>query len=458
VVFLWLMGLPSSEPNARSFPVGGDVLHTRGARPPHLRARATAVVVTALLASTLLAPVASATPTTPRTPSAAQVRDARAAAAAAGAVLVRAQQQEDDATAQLDALDAAVEALVEAWNAARVASEAAAVDLGKARGTADAAAIAATSAQGDVDRLAAASYQVGADLSGGLGEWASVLDSAFREGGVAGLADRVVAVGQVAADRRHQIESASALRFAALQAQLQAESAATALAASESAAQQAFAAVQAAQTSQQTQVARLTAQRDAAARVLSSARAHASVLARTRAAALARAAAERRAAAARAAAEAARRAHERQIRGGRPPVDTGGGRSWPTGSSSTSVAQRYAAVAFAEAQLGKPYVAGGRGPDNYDCSGLTSAAYIHAGVPMIAYSQAQFAAYQKIPVTALQPGDLVFYAFDTSDWGTIHHVGMYVGGGRMVEAPHTGDVVKYQTIWLPGLMAYGTRP
>jgi len=434
------------------------VLHSRGARPRHGRARATAVVVTALLAATLLAPVASATPTRPPTPTAAQVHDARAAAAAASAALVRAQQQEDAANAALDALDAEVEALVETWNAARAASEAAAVDLGKARGRADAAAIAATTAQGDVDRLAAASYQVGADLSGGLGEWASVLDSAFRDGGVAGLTDRMAAVDQVAADRRHQIESATALRFTALQTQQQAESAASALAASETAAQAAFAAVQAAQAAQQAQVARVTTSRDAAATVLRSARAHASVLVRTRAAALARAAAERRAAAARAAAEAARRAHERQNRGGRPPADTGGGRSWPTGSSSTSVGQRRAAVAFAEAQLGKPYVAGGRGPDNYDCSGLTSAAYIHAGVPMIAYSQAQFAAYQKIPVGSLQPGDLVFYAFDTGDWGTIHHVGMYVGGGRMVEAPHTGDVVKFQTIWLPGLMAYGTRP
>lgn len=434
------------------------MLHTRGDRPRYARARATAIVVTALLAATVLAPVASATPTTPTTPTAAQVSDARKAAAAAGAALVRAQQQEDDANAALDALDAQVEALVEAWNGARAASEAAAVDLGKARGRADAAAIAATSAQADVDRLAAASYQVGADLSGGLGEWASVLDSAFREGGVAGLTDRMTAVGQVAADRRHRIESATALRFAALQAEQQAQSAATALTASEAAAQEAFAAVQAAQKAQQAQVVTLTAQRDAAATVLRSARAHASVLARTRAAALARAAVERRAAAARAAAEAARRAHERQTRGARPPVDTGGGRTWPTGSSSTTASQRHAAVAFAVAQLGKPYVAGGRGPDNYDCSGLTSAAYIHAGVPMIAYSQAQFAAYQKIPVGDLQPGDLVFYAFDTGDWGTIHHVGMYVGGGRMVEAPHTGDVVKYQTIWLPGLMAYGTRP
>jgi len=242
-------------------------------------------------------------------------------------------------------------------------------------------------------------------------------------------------------------------------AQGRAESAASALAASEDAAQAAFAAVQAAQKSQQAEVTRLTAQRDAAATVLRSAQSHASVLAKARIVALRKAEAERRARAARAAAEAARRAQDQQHSGGgRPPVDSGGSRQWPDGTSTSTAAQRRAAIAFARAQLGKPYVAGGRGLDNYDCSGLTSAAYIHAGFPMIAYSKTQYASYGKIPVTQLQPGDLVFYAFDTSDWLTIHHVGLYVGGGQMIEAPHTGDHVKYQTIWLPGLMAYGTRP
>ena len=431
------------------------MLDQRG--PGQRHARTAAAVLAVLLATTLLAPVASASPSKPSTPTAAQVAAAKAAAATASSALVRAQQQEDDATAALDALDAQVEALVEDWNGARAASEAAALALAQARGRADAAAIAATSAQGDVDRLAAASYQVGPDLSGGLGVWASVLDSAFREGGVAGLTDRVAAVDQVAADRQHRIEGATALRFAALQAQQQAESAATALAASEAAAQAAFAAVQDAQTAQQAEVARLTAQRDAAATVLRSARSHASALATARIVALRRAEAERRARAAAAAAEAARRAQQ-QAGGGRPPADSGGSRQWPDGTSTTSAAQRQAAITFARAQLGKPYVAGGRGLANYDCSGLTSAAYIHAGFPMIAYSKTQYASYRKIPVTALQPGDLVFYAFDTSDWLTIHHVGLYVGGGQMIEAPHTGDVVKYQTIWLPGLMAFGTRP
>jgi len=425
------------------------------------RARTGAVLVVALLASTLLGPTASATPSRPPAPTAAQVAAAKAAAGAAGAALAQAQKQLDDADARLAALDARVESLVEAWDAARVAADQSAAEPVVARGRADAAAIAATSAQVDVDRLAAASYQLGADLSGGLGEWASVVDSAFRTGGIAGLADRVAAVDQVAAGRRHEIQDATALRFAALQSRLEAEAAASALAASESAAQSAAHAVQIAQQAQQVEVVRLTAQRAAAVKVLAAARIHASALDRARQAELARIAADKRAAAAQAAAAAAvaaQRSGGRQTPVGRPPTDAGGSQQWPDGQSVATESQRLAAVAFAEAQLGKPYVAGGRGPDNYDCSGLTSAAYISAGVPMIAYSQAQFAAYPKVPVSQLRPGDLVFYAVDPNDWTTIHHVGMYVGGGRMVEAPHTGAFVRYTNIWMPDLVAYGVRP
>ena len=77
---------------------------------------------------------------------------------------------------------------------------------------------------------------------------------------------------------------------------------------------------------------------------------------------------------------------------------------------------------------------------------------------MVQYSQTQFATQTKVPVRALRPGDLVYFATDPSDWRTIHHVGIYAGGGQMVEAPHTGDVVKYMTIWQDELVPYGTRP
>jgi cell wall-associated NlpC family hydrolase len=425
------------------------------------RRRLVAAFVGGLLCAGLVAPApVSANPGAPTVPSAAAVRRAHAAAAAAAVALARARTDASSAQARLAALDTEVERAVEAWNGARADADEAAVALAGAQADAVAAQANADAAQTDVDRLAVASYQVGADLSGGLGEFAAVLDSAFRPGGITNLTDRMTQVGQVAADRRHGIQDALALRLLAAQAQAAAARSSADLASREGAVAAAAAGVRALQASQQSEVARLTAQRDTAATVLAHARTAASTLESARAEALRRAAAARAAAARAAAAEvAARRALEHRGLGGHPPSDTGGSpRSWPDGGSTSTRAQRLGALAFATTQLGKPYVAGERGPDSYDCSGLTSAAYAQVGFAMIQYSKTQFARGQKVPVSALQPGDLVFFATDPSDWLTIHHVGIYAGGGQMVEAPHTGDHVKFQTIWQDELMAYGARP
>jgi peptidoglycan DL-endopeptidase CwlO len=108
------------------------------------------------------------------------------------------------------------------------------------------------------------------------------------------------------------------------------------------------------------------------------------------------------------------------------------------------------AVAVALAQIGSPYVWGAEGPSTFDCSGLTSFAYAAAGVTIPRVSRAQFAAYAGLrPVDPLHlvAGDLVFFADNPRDPGSIHHVGMYVGRGLMVEAPHTGAVVRTSSIW-----------
>jgi cell wall-associated NlpC family hydrolase len=93
-----------------------------------------------------------------------------------------------------------------------------------------------------------------------------------------------------------------------------------------------------------------------------------------------------------------------------------------------------AALKFAYAQLGKPYQWGAAGPNSYDCSGLTMASWAHAGVSLPHSSSAQYGSGPH--VTSLQPGDLVFFG------SPIHHVGMYVGNGNYIHAPHTGDVVS----------------
>ena len=106
-----------------------------------------------------------------------------------------------------------------------------------------------------------------------------------------------------------------------------------------------------------------------------------------------------------------------------------------------------AAVRWALAQLGDPYRWGATGPDMFDCSGLTSSAFRAAGVSIPRVSRAQWGAGPHVAVANLLPGDLLFYADNPRDPATIHHVGMYIGNGLMVHAPHTGDVVRVASIW-----------
>ncbi|MFE5582410.1 NlpC/P60 family protein [Kitasatospora sp. NPDC056531] len=93
-------------------------------------------------------------------------------------------------------------------------------------------------------------------------------------------------------------------------------------------------------------------------------------------------------------------------------------------------------VSFAYAQLGKPYGWGATGPSSFDCSGLTGAAYRAAGVKLSRMSQDQWNDGPRVARADLQPGDLVFF------YGDIHHVGIYIGDGKMIHAPRTGKNVE----------------
>jgi peptidoglycan DL-endopeptidase CwlO len=118
------------------------------------------------------------------------------------------------------------------------------------------------------------------------------------------------------------------------------------------------------------------------------------------------------------------------------------------------------AVAYARRQLGKPYVWGDEGPGSFDCSGLTWAAWQHAGLGwdrMTAADQWHTLRGQTIVRGALEPGDLVFYAYDAGDWRSIHHVGLYVGSGWMVEAPYSGALVRQVPLRTRGWFA-AARP
>jgi cell wall-associated NlpC family hydrolase len=98
------------------------------------------------------------------------------------------------------------------------------------------------------------------------------------------------------------------------------------------------------------------------------------------------------------------------------------------------------ALAFALEQRGVPYLYGGESRTGYDCSGLVQAAYRIAGIGLPRTAQEQYDAGPRLPASAqLQPGDLVFFGASTSD---VQHVGIVVAPGEMVDAPHTGTVVR----------------
>lgn len=99
-------------------------------------------------------------------------------------------------------------------------------------------------------------------------------------------------------------------------------------------------------------------------------------------------------------------------------------------------------VATAEQYLGTPYVWGGESPSGFDCSGLMQYVYAERGISIPRTSQEQFHGGVSVPQSALQPGDLVFYRTKTGTDTAPGHVGMYVGNGRFLEAPYTGQVVR----------------
>ncbi|WP_344134329.1 C40 family peptidase [Luedemannella flava] len=105
------------------------------------------------------------------------------------------------------------------------------------------------------------------------------------------------------------------------------------------------------------------------------------------------------------------------------------------------------AVQFALRQVGKPYVWAAEGPNAYDCSGLTYAAYGSVGISIPRVSYNQYAGLQKVQLSQLLPGDLLFFSTDPNNWRKIHHVAMYIGNGKMVHAPTFGDHVRVAPIW-----------
>ena len=139
-----------------------------------------------------------------------------------------------------------------------------------------------------------------------------------------------------------------------------------------------------------------------------------------------------------------------------PPAPSGN--QTRAGSGSASAAQN--AIDAAMGYLGLTYAWGGGGtrgpgpglaPDEgvigFDCSGLTQYAYAQAGISIPRNSRSQYSALPKVSSSDLQAGDLVFWGSDPSDPDSIEHVAIYLGNGKVVQAPESGDVVKVSNMW-----------
>lgn len=137
-----------------------------------------------------------------------------------------------------------------------------------------------------------------------------------------------------------------------------------------------------------------------------------------------------------------------------PPASTSPGAAAPRSSEPAAPVPTgsggQVAIQAALSRLGDPYVWGAAGPNSFDCSGLTMWAWAHAGVQLPHYSGAQYDSTTHIPMSELQPGDLVFFA----DPG--EHEAMYIGNGQIVEAPHTGADVRIMPLYSQFVLA--SRP
>jgi cell wall-associated NlpC family hydrolase len=424
-------------------------------------------VVAALVAALsvlagLVGPAATADPNT--LPSAQDVATAKAAVGSTAQQVGVLEAQLAQSQAKLEALGVAVGQAAEAYDGAMYALQQAqqqAAAAGRAAATAQAALAAARQQVGE---LGAAAYKSG----GSLATFAAFLTGSSPDG-LLGAASTM----QVLANRQDAV--LDRVRAQQVVTQVLDKQASTALAAVAQAAEKARlakVAVEAKVAAQAGQVQQLTASTTTLTRQLAALQARSVQLTAARQAGLARLAREKAAraaelarqqAAARAAAAAAAAAA-----GGSSDNGSGSGGSTtspavtgvpsgPAGSAQGTAAGGLAAVAFARAHLGDAYVWAAAGPSTWDCSGLTMVAWQAGGVSMPHYAAAQYAQGLKVSRDQLRPGDLVFFGTNPNDYQSIYHVGIYIGGGQMIEAPYTGSVVRISSIDRPSLFGFA-RP
>ncbi|MQA32165.1 C40 family peptidase [Modestobacter roseus] len=417
-----------------------------GARLAHRAA----AVVTAVAVALVVAPgVAAATPGAPsdaqlqaaeqaRADAAGQVGTAAAQLAGAQADLAAAQAQSAIALDTFQGKQAEYETAQAAAETAAAAARRAAEDL--------------TAARGAVADFARTSYQQGSTSPGiaallSAGGPAEVLERAALLD-AAGL-HRTDVLAEVTVAEQQATAADAAARESLAHAEVLRQDAAAALAAAEqieAGARQQAAAFAAEQS-------RLQAQLDSAQQTLSG-------LQGARAAAEERRRQEAAAASSRAQAQPVRQ----QLSSGSSAASAGpraGAGSASSAETAIDAAERYLGTIYSwgGGSLSGPSVGWGvdAGIVGFDCSGLTRYAYAQAGISIPRNSRAQYSALPKVARAELQRGDLVFWATDTSNAATIHHVAIYLGDGRILEAPQSGSVIRVTSMRWGGFIG-GVRP
>ena len=371
-------------------------------------------------------------------PSAAQVQAAQQTAARRSGEAAAATRALAAAQATARDLDIRVEQAVERHNGAVLHQQQAESQAARAQHAAATAAATAEQARASAAALAVAQYR--GDVPPGLAAFAGLLSA--RDMHAASV--RREAVRSVVDETRRVVDTAAAASADATATSADAARTASAARAATAEVTRAQQQMQSQLTAQQTEVERLAAERTTLLARLAAAQQISVDLAAARQQALAAAAAEAAAEAARKAALAAAAADHSS------DASPGGASPYRPGDAS-------AAVAFARAQLGLPYVWGGAGPGTYDCSGLTMRSWERAGVDLPHFAADQYARSTPLSYSRLRPGDLVFWSHDGTPQD-IYHVAIYLGGDQMIEAPRTGDVVKVASLWIMGTPNFYGRP
>ncbi|WP_245679358.1 NlpC/P60 family protein [Actinomadura hibisca] len=406
-----------------------------GSRPAR---RLVALSSGAALTLTLLVPAASARPAAEPAPSAQDVKESERRVQDRAAEVGKVKAMLARADGELERLGVAAASAVERYNGELVKLERARGTYQETQRRAAEAQRRFQEAQAELAAFAADAYQAGT----GYNSWAATVAG---QGGPQGSMDRAGLLEMLAQRRAGIAEHVKAARTVAELFRKQAREAYEEQHAATGRAADAKRAAQDAVAHQREAVQRIEAEKRELEERLGSERARAAALARQRQAALERAEAL---------------AAQRNFRGSGRSAALLGSESGRGGT----------VVRYALKWLGTPYSWGGGtagGPSygiehgsgiyGFDCSGLALYAWSKVGVRLDHWTGTQWTSGPHVPLNQLRAGDLVFFANNTADPDTIHHVGIFIGKGRMVEAPYTGARVRISSIYRNGLIG-ATRP